>query len=225
MPTPGLTSLRASLDTSTILKTAKVFFWVAATKIFIDDNVVTFTPITGNSMSPTLSPSYNETKQTDTVLWKVWGANRDLRRGDVAHFMSPNDPEKFAVKRVIGLPGDTVLLDPRRRPEVKEGPEPLEAKAWDSWRGRAVVPPGHVWVEGDNWRKSSDSNWYGPVSMSLITGKAVVVLWPWGKFWTRPWEEWKGRTRVIKGRDGGGWKGEGLPVELAEVGDLGLPPK
>lgn len=91
---------------------------------------------------------------------------------------------------------------------------------WDAWGGRCVVPPGHIWVEGDNVSKSRDSNHYGPVSKSLIEGRAVAVVTIGSeRFWTKPWEEgYRTRTRVLMG---GGkvddWT-RGLPVGLEEVG-------
>lgn len=223
MPIP----FRPRLPPPSLTRFAKAFIWVPALVIFLNDHVAHSAFVTGVSMKPTLSPHYSDSGASDLVLFNVWSARKDLKRGDVAQFMSPNKPEQFAVKRIIAVPGDTVILDPRRRPAVGEGPEPTAARAWDSWQGRAVVPPGHVWVEGDNWRKTSDSNWYGPISKSLITGKAVAVLWPGERFWTRPWEGWRGRTRVVEaagdGLGEGHWTERGLPVELAEVGDVGLP--
>lgn len=202
---------------------AKGIIWASALGIFLSNNVVSTSGVGGVSMAPTLSPDFADTGRKDYVLWNSWSAKRDIKRGDVAIIMSPNDPEKFAAKRVLALPGDTVLLDPRRRPEATEGPEPIAARAWDSWKGKAVVPPGHLWVEGDNWRKTIDSNWYGPVSKSLVIGKAVTVLWPLNRFWTKPWEEFRGKTKVVQGKEPEDWTKGGLPVELAEVGDIGLP--
>ena len=60
-----------------------------------------------------------------------------------------------------------------------------------------MVPKGHVWVEGDNWRKSRDSNFYGPISKRLILGKAVAVVRPWKRFWLQPWDEYESRTKVL----------------------------
>lgn len=156
-------------------------------------------------------------------------------------FMKPFDPEGFAVKRVVALEGDTVVLDRRRRPKENLSPSasaPSAARAWDSWQGRVTVPQGHVWVEGDNWRKSLDSNDYGPISRSLIVGRAVVMLgrrserawgegmWEW--HFTKPWRGWRGMTKVVeavKGRESRHWTQEGLPVELAEIGEPLLPPR
>jgi inner membrane protease subunit 2 len=122
------------------------------------------------------------------------------------------------------LEGDTVLLDKKRRPIVKEGPEPEEARAWDAWKGKAVVPQGHIWVEGDNRLSSVDSNDYGPVSKSLINGRAIAVVLPFSKFWTQPWTDYKSKTK-IKRCDGDvkEWT-NGLPVELAEIANPHAPP-
>lgn len=97
---------------------------------------------------------------------------------------SPTHPEKLAVKRVIGLEGDTVQT---------KAPYPIPL---------AEVPVGHVWVEGDNrdGRKTLDSNYYGPISMGLISGKVTHVLWPWKSCGAIRWWEFKGRTRVIRRR-------------------------
>ena len=186
--------------------------------IFINDNIFETGSIIGRSMAPTLSPEYNETGHKDSLLWNKWRAVNELKRGDIVHFMSPNKPEEFAVKRVIALEGDVVILDKKRRPWLADKPEPPDARAWDAWNGKVKVPQGHIWVEGDNFRKSRDSNWYGPISKSLVNGTATAVVWPPKRFWMKPWLDYESRTKVIEGRVEKKWT-EGLPVELAEVGE------
>ena len=117
---------------------------------------------------------------------------------------------------MIGLEGDVVVLDRRRRPSVTEGPEPVEAQAWDAWEGSARVPQGHVWVEGDNEKASRDSNWYGPISRSLVMGRASAIVWPPSRFWTKPWIGFSGRTKVIEGPVEKDWT-DGLPVGFEEI--------
>ncbi|CAK4031103.1 Signal peptidase [Lecanosticta acicola] len=178
-----------------------------ATVIFLHDNVLQTTPVTGISMSPTLSPHYEETGAKDSILWRKYRATRNLKRGDVILFDSPTNPENVSVKRVVGLSGDEIVLDPRRRPKDFENGRVSEGgKRWDAMKrkgkGRVVVPEGHVWVEGDNWRKTLDSNDYGPISKALIQGKAVAKCWPLSEFGRKVGgaeDGYKNRTRVRKG--------------------------
>ena len=149
---------------------------------------------------------------------------KELKRGDVVQIMRPHQAEGVSVKRVIGLEGDTVVLDPRRRPSTRTGEQHVGAAAWDAWRGRAKVPPGHIWLEGDNWRDSLDSNYFGPVSKSMIDGRALTLIWPPRRFCTRPWEGFRSETTVIPaGGPKQKWT-EGLPIELAEIDEPHLPP-
>ena len=95
---------------------------------------------------------------------------------------SPYHPDKQVVKRVIALEGDRVYT---------RAPYPLPI---------AEVPPGHIWVEGDGGKQSLDSHHYGPISKSLITGKIDYVVLPWSSFGTVRWDQYKGKTKVIKGQ-------------------------
>jgi inner membrane protease subunit 2 len=59
------------------------------------------------------------------------------------------------------------------------------------------VPQGHIWIEGDNWRHSLDSNDFGPISMSLVIGKAEKIIWPWSRFGDIPQRPEKDRSRTV----------------------------
>ncbi|KAK4541668.1 hypothetical protein LTR36_007812 [Oleoguttula mirabilis] len=186
--------------------------WVTASAISLNDNLVEITSVTGDSMSPTLSPDQDTTGRSDYIAWNKWDASGHVQRGDIVFFGLPNRPEDTGVKRVIGVEGDVVVLDARRRPKSGNGNangntnptagshDVPESKSWDAWSGRAKVPEGHVWVEGDNWRKSKDSNWYGPISRSLILGKAMAVVLPTEKFGAKPWEGFASGTTVVRER-------------------------
>ncbi|KAI7164380.1 hypothetical protein KC349_g729 [Hortaea werneckii] len=177
------------------------FFWVFGTATFVVDNVVQCTSVTGGSMEPTLSPLDNTTGQKDYVLWNKWEIESKIRRGDIVLFSLPGRPDDHGTKRVIATEGDTVILDPRRRPKDEASGRDLpESTGWDMYMRRVEIPPGHVWVEGDNWRKTRDSNWYGPISKSLIQGKASAVVWPWNRSGSKPWESFKSKTKVIQGQ-------------------------
>ncbi|MHB8860096.1 MAG: signal peptidase I [Thermoleophilia bacterium] len=103
-----------------------------------------------------------------------------VQRGDVVVFTPPAGLEQDIpyVKRVIGLPGDTV--------EVRSGhtfvngydfPVP-EATTPTYTRAPQTVPEGQMFVLGDNRNESSDSHIWGYVPMDNIIGRADVIYWP-----------------------------------------------
>ena len=112
-------------------------------------------------------------------------------RGDVIVFNPPVTSDKPYIKRVIGLPGDTV--------EIKDGSvfvngiqldEPYLHGDTTECQPRACdpveVPAGHVFVLGDNRAHSSDSRYFGVVEIDSIVGKAWITYWPIGHIGTVP---------------------------------------
>ena len=112
-------------------------------------------------------------------------------RGDVIVFNPPVSSDKPYIKRVIGLPGDTV--------EIKDGGVWVNGTQLDETylhgdttdcQPRAcdpvVVPEGSVFVLGDNRAHSSDSRYFGPVEISKIVGEAWITYWPIGHIGTVP---------------------------------------
>ncbi|KAF2861025.1 LexA/Signal peptidase [Piedraia hortae CBS 480.64] len=162
-------------------------FWALTLTLLLTTHGVDITLIRGTSMVPTL-PSGS------LILWNRHKPTQNLERGALVEFYSPAAPETSAVKRVVALAGDEVTLDSGRRPKrVRDGDE---NRRWDALGGRVRIPEGHVWVEGDNRSLSRDSNWYGPVSMGMIRGKAVCLLWPWREIGRTPWVGFKSQTGV-----------------------------
>lgn len=135
-------------------------------------------------MSPFLNADYNSSMASDRVWVNMWRAGEGVKRGMVVVYRSPANPERFVVKRIIGLEGDTVITKP---------PYPFTQED---------VPFGHVWMEGDqlDGNKTMDSNRVGPVSKSLIVGRVEGVVWPWRKAGRIRWEDWKGSDRVMVGK-------------------------
>ncbi|MEV7932637.1 signal peptidase I [Curtobacterium sp. NPDC089185] len=114
-----------------------------------------------------------------------------LRRGDVVVFRDPGgwlraDQGDDLVKRVVGLPGDTVsCCDDRGRLSVNgyAVDEPYVVRAPGSDRVAAEdfsvrVPAGRIWVMGDNRYDSADSRVHGTVPSDDVVGRAFVVTWP-----------------------------------------------
>lgn len=110
-----------------------------------------------------------------------------VTHGDVIVFKAPPDPEKDFIKRVIGLPGDTVML--------KDGSVYVNGNLYDEssylksdvktyggaflQEGQTLtVPQGQYFVMGDNRPYSSDSREWGFVPEGNIIGKSFFVYWP-----------------------------------------------
>jgi signal peptidase I len=104
---------------------------------------------------------------------------REVRRGDVIVFKFPDTPEVDYIKRVIGLPGDTV--------EIQRGVVLINGKPIDEpyvepthLNSREVIPPirvepDHYFVMGDNRSSSADSRVWGQLSRKLVKGRALLI--------------------------------------------------
>jgi len=119
---------------------------------------------------------------------------RPVRRGDVVVFRYPADPRRDFIKRVVGLPGETVAIrDKRVYVDGRLLDEPYAFHADDTvWpddpsispdhRRRDQLPPtrvedGAYFVMGDNRDDSSDSRSWGPVPAGHLEGRALFVYW------------------------------------------------
>ncbi len=110
-------------------------------------------------------------------------------RGDVIVFRYPLDPSRFFIKRVIGLPGETVILkDGKTIIKNKEYPdgftlkEPFVSPDRKSYNSlKTVLNKDEYFVMGDNRINSSDSRRWGPVPRKFIVGRAFVRLFPFTK--------------------------------------------
>ncbi len=106
-------------------------------------------------------------------------------RGEVIVFHNPGNPDEDYIKRVIGLPGDTIEVRDQTvfiNDQVLE--EPFDKNPFFDGEiyGPEVVPPDHLFVMGDNRANSSDSRRIGPIDESLIVGRAWLRVWPLNKF-------------------------------------------
>ncbi len=134
--------------------------------------------VEGTSMLPTLSDQERIFINKFTYRFGL----EDIRRGDTVVFWWPLDPTKSYIKRVIGLPGDTVRIDDGQVyiNGVHEDFVPAQFRDHSSW-GPRVVPPNDYFVLGDHRSSSSDSRTWDWVPRRNIYGKAVFVYWPLDK--------------------------------------------
>ncbi len=133
--------------------------------------------VEGTSMMPALQDQ--ERIFINKFVYKFGLGN--IERGDMVVFWFPGDPTKSYIKRVIGVPGDTV--------EVENGSVLVNNKALnesyviDEYRDRYSMSPFKVgqdefFVLGDHRSSSNDSRSWGTVPRKYIYGKAVFVYWP-----------------------------------------------
>jgi signal peptidase I len=133
--------------------------------------------VEGTSMMPSLADQERIfiNKFTYRLGWD------GVDRGDLVVFRAPGDSSVSFIKRVIGLPGDTVEV---RGGTVWLNGEPLEEpyvpEAYRDRRSSVPVTVGEdsYYVLGDHRSSSSDSRTWGPVPRSQVFGKAVFVYWP-----------------------------------------------
>ncbi|KAF9729371.1 hypothetical protein PMIN06_011483 [Paraphaeosphaeria minitans] len=194
----------------TLRSGASIAFISFCAAIFFRDKFYTIDSVNGSSMAPTLSPLAHETGAKDRIFIKRRFDCRDIQRGDIITFWKPHKQSEISIKRVVGVEGDTVY--PHRGyacdPELVNG---RRVEGWDGlgsreWAlggdgevevGKVVVPNGHVWVEGDNWRRSYDSCDFGPVSLGLVDGKAMWVWRDWLQLQPVGDEREKGRSHSM----------------------------
>ena len=165
--TPGKSLLREIIET--ILLTVVIYLAVNfATGRF---------RIEGSSMEPSLHQ--NQYVLVDKISYKIGNP----QRGDVVVFNYPLATERDFIKRVIGLPGETVVVS---RGVVSINGKPLTEpyiSAPPDYENTWVLGANQYFVLGDNRNSSSDSHSWGPLDRHYFIGRAVFVYWPpslWG---------------------------------------------
>lgn len=139
---------------------------------FLIDTVIARVRVENISMKPTLQPG--ELVIVNKLAYRFGAA----RYGDIIVFHYPPNPSEDYIKRVIGLPGETVkvrngviIVNGRQMTENYTATRPLYNGDW-------TVPIGSLFVLGDNRNQSSDSHDWGFVPMSNVVGKAIAIYWP-----------------------------------------------
>jgi signal peptidase I len=105
-----------------------------------------------------------------------------VERGDIVVFHFPLDPEQELIKRVIGLPRDTISVQNGVVSVNGQALNETYIAAAPAYSGDWTVPDGQLFVLGDNRNDSSDSHSWGYLPLDKVVGKAVVIYWP-PPFW------------------------------------------
>lgn len=139
--------------------------------------------VTGNSMLPNFEDG--EYILTDKISYHF----HQPKRGDIVVFKAPKNQQKDFIKRIVGLPGETIKLEKgkvfingEKISEVYLSPNGITLpKSLISEGQEALVPLDEYFVLGDNRQHSSDSRDWGTVPKSSIIGKAWLRYWPINK--------------------------------------------
>jgi len=141
--------------------------------------------VKGASMEPTFHDS--EYLIVDEISYRF----APPERGQVVVFRYPLDPQEYFIKRVIGLPGESiqfqdgkVIIFNASHPDgltLDEAYLPAGLATYDQSDAKVALGPGDYFVLGDNRGASKDSRSFGPVNQSFITGKVLFRGWPLDK--------------------------------------------
>jgi|LSQX01.2.fsa_nt_gb signal peptidase I len=164
----------------------EIFEWVQAIvlalviALLIRTFLFTLIRVEGSSMVPTLSTN-------DRLI--VWKLMYKPRQGDIIILKPPLHPETPYVKRIIGMPGQTININTSTQEVIIDG-EPIDEDYINEptrFSGNMTfpvkVPDDHVFVMGDNRNNSKDSRYtdVGMIPYDKIIGKATVRIWPLNK--------------------------------------------
>jgi signal peptidase I len=122
------------------------------------------------------------------IVNKKYYTNNKPKRGDVVLFPDPSDQSKDFIKRVIGLPGETIAIlankvyingRPLEEPYIMGAPgRGLRTDMAPSKKfGPVTVPSGKLFVLGDNRDNSLDSRHFGFIGIATLKGKALYIYW------------------------------------------------
>jgi signal peptidase I len=192
---PGLVSASddPDIEVTHVARDSRKGLWSEAFKLFRDIFLIIVVfilfgvffvqpvVVEGTSMLPELHDG-ERLLVNKLVYYKLqsvsWG---HIERGDIVVFWFPNDPDKSYVKRVIGLPGETVEV---RSGKVYINGQQLKESYLDDEYNRSLpswpakkVEEHHYFVMGDNRDNSSDSRYWGLVPEKYIYGKAFFRYW------------------------------------------------
>lgn len=170
--------LRTIMEYVLIIVVVSLIMWPL--RVFVIEPFQIPTP----SMVPTIEVGDRVFAEKISFKWDGY-----VNPGEIVTFKDPADPKITLIKRVVAVEGQKIDFKdgkvyindkPLDEPYVHGKPtKPLDR----TLNGKQityplVIPPGYVWVMGDNRTNSADSRYFGPVPFSSLTGHAFVTYWP-----------------------------------------------
>jgi signal peptidase I len=137
--------------------------------------------VKGVSMSPTFETG------DYLIVDEISYHSQDPQRGEVFVFKYPRDPKFDYIKRIIGIPGDTIKIENGKVTiTTKEGEEISTNEPYVVFNSTEtksrILGEGEYFAMGDNRRESYDSREWGPVPRENIIGRVLIRLWPINQF-------------------------------------------
>lgn len=165
-----------------VFELARIF--IVAILIVIPVRLFVFQTFTVNGAS--MEPSYHNADYL--IIDELTYHWQDPVRGEVIVFRYPEKPSEFFIKRVIGLPGETVeikngvVLVGTTGKKLQQLDEPYLPKDRVTTGGEHVeLGPNQFYVLGDNRNASLDSRSFGPLDRHFITGRSFIRGWPFDR--------------------------------------------
>lgn len=175
--------------------------------------------VLGHSMDPTLADSQY------LVVNKLIYRLQDPQRGDIIVLHDTKDDARKLIKRVIGLPGETIEI--RAGQVLVDGQalnEPYIARPAGYSQPATEIPAGQYYVLGDNRNNSSDSHNWGTLPEGKIVGKAWLSYWPVSRWGIIPHETYEDVSSAqvddgFFGESGSGNRSPGPPADAGARGN------
>jgi len=169
------------MSTKSFIKELLITLLMAAVLFGIFYFSIQRSPVEGISMQPSLENGQQ------LIVSKVVYYFHAPHRGDVITLHPPVKSTRPFVKRVIGLPGETVeIVRGKVYIDSVRLDEPYIKESFTYTMAAVEVPEGEYFVLGDNRDISEDSHIFGPITRNSIIGKAWLSVWPFDRFGMAP---------------------------------------
>lgn len=157
----------------------KSLVWAVAIAVIVRVFLIGNFKIPTTSMVPTLQ--VGDRLLSNNIIFKI----RQPKRGEVVIFKYPEDPRRDFVKRMVGLPGESLLI---RDGDIYINGEKVKVSFYkdiyyyaEGYYGNlndVKIPDSSYYVLGDNSINSKDSRYWGFVPAKSMVGKAIFIYWP-----------------------------------------------